>query len=144
MTSAEHIGKRAGFTFALVLAVVASYFVFERWFERIPFPEGLIQANGRLEGDQVIVAAKQPGRIAQLLAREGNTVTADSTLVMLDDAQVRARAMAAQACRRSATPNVCAVYVKKAQPLCTKQKKPNSLPKWLRPDLPRPPACWMT
>jgi len=97
MSSAEHIGKRAGFTSALVLAVAAGYFVFERWFERIPFPEGLIQANGRLEGDQVIVAAKQPGRIAQLLAREGDTVMAESTLVMLDDAQVRARATAAQA-----------------------------------------------
>jgi len=97
MTSAEHTGKRAGFAFALVLAGVAGYFIFERWIERAPFPAGLIQANGRLEGDQVIVAAKQPGRIAQLLAREGDAVTADSTLLMLDDAQVRARAMAAQA-----------------------------------------------
>jgi len=97
MASAERIRKRAGFAFVLVLAGVAGYFVFERWIERAPFPPGLIQANGRLEGDQVIVAARRPGRIAQLLAREGDSVAADATLIVLDDAQVRARVTAAQA-----------------------------------------------
>ena len=33
-------------------------------------PEGLIQANGRIEGDHLTVASKFPGRIQELLVRE--------------------------------------------------------------------------
>ncbi|BCO31282.1 secretion protein HylD [Thiohalobacter sp. COW1] len=97
MAAIERGTRRAVIAVVLILAAAAAYYVYERWIEQPPFPPGLIQANGRLEGDQVIVAAKQPGRIARLLAREGDAVTADATLVVLDDAQVRARVAAAQA-----------------------------------------------
>lgn len=55
-------------------------------------PEGLIQGNGRIEGDQIIVATKVAGRIAELLLREGATVREGEVLVRLDDEQTRARA----------------------------------------------------
>jgi HlyD family secretion protein len=55
------------------------------------FPEGLIQANGRIEGDHVTVASKFPGRIQHLLAREGDTVHAGQVLIRLDDTQTRAK-----------------------------------------------------
>jgi len=54
-------------------------------------PEGLIQANGRIEGDHVTIASKFPGRIVDLLAREGARVAKGRVLIRLDDAQTRAR-----------------------------------------------------
>lgn len=50
-------------------------------------PEGLIQVNGRIEGDSVTIASKFSGRIAHLLVREGSTVTCGEVLVKIDDAQ---------------------------------------------------------
>lgn len=58
---------------------------------------GLIQANGRLEGDNVMIAGKQAGRIAQILAREGDVVTAGQVLIRLEDQTARARANQASA-----------------------------------------------
>jgi HlyD family secretion protein len=55
------------------------------------FPEGLIQANGRMEGDHVTVASKFPGRIQELLVREGALVERGQVLVRLHDEQVKAR-----------------------------------------------------
>ena len=52
---------------------------------------GLIQANGRVEGDSVIIAGKQAGRIAAILAREGDVVEANQVLVRLEDQTTRAR-----------------------------------------------------
>lgn len=54
-------------------------------------PDGLIQANGRIEGDQVAISSKFGGRIAQLMVREGDTVQAGQVLAVLDDAQVKAK-----------------------------------------------------
>jgi HlyD family secretion protein len=60
-------------------------------------PEGLLQANGRIEGDHVTVASKFAGRVATLAVREGDAVVAGQVLVVLDDAQVRARVSQARA-----------------------------------------------
>jgi len=54
-------------------------------------PEGLIQVNGRIEGDHLTVASKFPGRIHELLVREGDSVTAGQVMVRIDDIQTRAR-----------------------------------------------------
>ena len=54
-------------------------------------PEGLIQANGRVEGDHVTVSSKFPGRVVELTAREGSTVLKGAILIQLDDAQTKAK-----------------------------------------------------
>jgi HlyD family secretion protein len=54
-------------------------------------PEGLIQANGRIEGDHVTIASKFPGRIVELAAREGTRVAKGKVLIRLDDAQTSAK-----------------------------------------------------
>ncbi|MCK9636148.1 MAG: efflux RND transporter periplasmic adaptor subunit [Methylobacter tundripaludum] len=56
-----------------------------------PFPEGLVQANGRVEGDHYTAADKWSGRVTELLAREGDQVEKGQALVKLDDVQTRAR-----------------------------------------------------
>jgi len=61
-----------------------------------PLPEGLIQANGRIEGDHYSVASKFPGRIAELKAREGDAVDKGQVLVRLDDTQISAKVTQAE------------------------------------------------
>lgn len=80
----------------LTLAVVGSYVLY-RWLLPVPFPEGLLQVNGRIEGDHVIVASKFPGRVLELHAREGDKVTKGQVLVRLEDDQTRAKANQAKA-----------------------------------------------
>ncbi len=72
------------------------YVALDRWVFNQALPEGLIQANGRIEGDHVTVASKFPGRIQELFAREGATVTANQVLVRLDDSQTAARVQQAR------------------------------------------------
>ena len=77
----------------LVLAVVAGagYLTLDRWIWNSGLPDGLIQANGRMEGDHVTVASKFPGRIQELLVREGASVLAGQVLVRLQDNQASAK-----------------------------------------------------
>ncbi|MFO0698614.1 MAG: efflux RND transporter periplasmic adaptor subunit [Nitrospira sp.] len=82
-----------------VLVVVlggSGYVALDRWVLGRGLPDGLIQANGRIEGDHVTVASKFPGRIQELLAREGATVTANQVLIRLDDRQATARVQQAK------------------------------------------------
>jgi HlyD family secretion protein len=77
----------------LILAIGGGGFVaLNRWVWDSELSEGLIQANGRIEGDHVTVASKFPGRIRELLVREGATVTRGQVLIRLDDSQTSSRA----------------------------------------------------
>jgi HlyD family secretion protein len=76
-----------------VAALTAWWF----WGRQEPLPEGLIQANGRIEGDHYTVASKVPGRVIELAAREGDSVEKGQILTRLDDVQVRAKVDQAQA-----------------------------------------------
>ena len=69
-------------------------------------PPGLVQVNGRIEGDLVMVAPKFGGRVAELFVREGDNVKAGQLLARLteeidtaslDEARAAAAAQQAQA-----------------------------------------------
>ncbi len=80
-----------GVMLLFLLAAVAAAIGWWLLYRPEPLPEGLIQANGRIEGDHYTVASRVPGKVTELLAREGDTVTKGQLLVRLDDAQLRAR-----------------------------------------------------
>lgn len=61
-----------------------------------PLSEGLVQANGRIEGDHYTVASKIPGRIEDLLVREGDNVEQGEIVVRLEDTQAREKVNQAQ------------------------------------------------
>jgi len=52
-------------------------------------PEGLLQVNGRLEGDRITVSTQYAGRILSLAAAEGDQVTRGQIMAQLDDDQLR-------------------------------------------------------
>lgn len=56
-----------------------------------PFPEGLVQANGRIEGDHYTVSGKCPGKVVELLVREGDWVDQGQIMIKLDDVQTTAK-----------------------------------------------------
>ncbi|MGQ0596783.1 HlyD family secretion protein [Aquabacterium sp.] len=81
------VGLASGLTVLALLTVALWWF----WLRSPPLPDGLIQANGRIEGDHHAVAGKMPGKVADLPAREGDSVKKGEVLARLDDAQIQAK-----------------------------------------------------
>src|SRR5688572_31025034 len=75
----------------LIVLLGGGYLVLGAGFWHRGFPEGLIQANGRIEGDHLIISSKFPGRIHALLVREGDSVKTGQVMVRIDDVQARSR-----------------------------------------------------
>jgi HlyD family secretion protein len=80
----------------LIAVLGGGYLVLAGGFWSRGLPEGLIQANGRIEGDHLTVASKFPGRIQELVVFEGDNVTAGQVMILIDDVQTRARVDQAQ------------------------------------------------
>jgi len=72
-----------------VLLVLTAGLLLWRYFSA--WPDGLILANGRIEGDRYVAAAKIAGRVQEVLVREGQAVEAGDVLARLEDDQVQAR-----------------------------------------------------
>jgi HlyD family secretion protein len=60
-------------------------------------PAGLAVANGRIEVERVDIAAKLPGRIAEIRVREGDFVQKGAVIAQLDTSELRAQLAAAEA-----------------------------------------------
>jgi len=89
--------KRAALVVSGLVALLGGgYLVVSAGFWNRGLPEGLIQANGRIEGDHLTIASKFPGRIQELLVREGDTVTTGQIMIRIDDVQTRTRVDQAQ------------------------------------------------
>jgi HlyD family secretion protein len=76
-------------TIVIIVALVASF----SWlkFSDKGLPDGLIQANGRIEGEHYTVAGKMPGKVIEISVREGDTVTKGQVLARMDGTQVQAK-----------------------------------------------------
>ena len=78
---------------ALILSATVAVGLASRraWLQNRQLPDGLVQVNGRTEGDHITIASKYAGRVSEVLAREGDNVAAEETLIQLDDKQLRAK-----------------------------------------------------
>ena len=77
-----------------VLFVGAALFLGWRVYEkkmRSALPAGIASGNGRIEAIQVDVSAKEPGRIAKILAHEGDLVEPDQVVARMDIATLEAK-----------------------------------------------------
>ena len=78
-------------------------------------PDGFAYGNGRLEANEVYIASKYPGRVAEVLVNEGDTVEAGQVVARMDtdalEAQLRealARVREAQSARDVALAQIAA------------------------------------
>jgi HlyD family secretion protein len=86
-----------------LLAVLGGAVFFLWQFSQPPgLPPGIAAGNGRLEATEVDVATKVAGRLAAVLAREGDDVARDQTVAELDADDLKARLRAAEAQVRQA------------------------------------------
>jgi HlyD family secretion protein len=84
---------------AAVLALAVAAAAYYAWLQqtRSSLPEGIAQSNGRIEAEQVQIATKLPGRVAQILANEGDMVEAGAVLARMDDSELQAQLRGAKA-----------------------------------------------
>lgn len=69
-------------------------------------PDYIASGSGRIEAEEVHVATKYPGRVAEVLANEGDMVAAGQVLARMDSAELRAELAAARAAVAQAEENV--------------------------------------
>ncbi|RLD96240.1 MAG: hypothetical protein DRI93_01420 [Aquificota bacterium] len=60
-------------------------------------PPNIIWGSGIVEGDEVEVSPKIPGKVARLLVKEGDQVALGAPIALLDSQEIQARVKAAQA-----------------------------------------------
>jgi HlyD family secretion protein len=89
--------KTLSIALAAVAVLAVGAWAWQHFTGTTALPEGLIQANGRIEGDHTTVASKLPGRIAEMKVREGDSVQAGQLLARLEDTQLAARKQQADA-----------------------------------------------
>jgi HlyD family secretion protein len=89
--------RRRGIVYLAIAVLAVAAFVAWRRFAVSATPQGVIVLSGRIEGDEAAVAPKLGGRILEIHVREGDSVKATDVIALLDDDQVRAREVQAQA-----------------------------------------------
>jgi membrane fusion protein YbhG len=75
---------------ALLLVTAAAAAAWKIWRPAPPSP-GIVDASGRIEGDQAALGAKVGGKIVRMAVREGNEVTAGQLIAQLASEQVVAQ-----------------------------------------------------
>ncbi|AFK55318.1 HlyD family secretion protein [Tistrella mobilis] len=76
--------------------------IYWRSVTRDALPEGFARTNGRIEAEQIDIATKIAGRLADITVEEGDMVEAGQMVARLDDVQIRAQLAAAEAEHRRA------------------------------------------
>lgn len=115
----------AVFIAVLAGAAVAGWFA---WQERLSsrLPDGIAVSNGRIEANQVDIAAKLPGRILEIAPREGDVVEAGTIVARLDaaesEAQLRQSQAEAQRARESLSTAGAAIDSRKSEMTLAEQE----------------------
>ena len=84
------------------VAVLVAGFIAWQIFSGDDLPDGFSKGNGRLEANEIYISAKYPGRIAEVLVNEGDTVAAGQVVARLDTSALEAQLRAAEAQIREA------------------------------------------
>ncbi|MEZ5546154.1 MAG: efflux RND transporter periplasmic adaptor subunit [Pseudomonadales bacterium] len=84
-----------------IIFVLAGAFAFGGyywWHQQLnQLPEYIVSGNGRIESQEIHIATKYPGRVAQVLVQEGDMVEADQVLARMDTAELEANFAKAKA-----------------------------------------------
>lgn len=85
----------------VVAFAAAAYYAWQK-FGKDNLPPGIASGNGRIEAVEIDIATKTPGRIQEILVREGDFVTAGQVLARMNTAQLEAQHRQAKAQLRRA------------------------------------------
>lgn len=102
---------------ALVILVAAGGALTWYFINLKTLPDGFASGNGRIEAVEIDIAAKTPGRIKDILADEGDFVTAGQVLARMDTASLEAQLREAKARFQRAT-----IAVETAKSLLTQRE----------------------
>ncbi|MCC6213142.1 MAG: HlyD family efflux transporter periplasmic adaptor subunit [Burkholderiales bacterium] len=86
---------------AVIVAIAAAWFGWLHYAED-PVPAGIAHGNGRIEGVEIDVAARIPGRLKEVLVRESDFVVPGQVLAVMDTDQLEAQQRQAIAQRERA------------------------------------------
>jgi HlyD family secretion protein len=86
-------------TLTLVLAGLAIVAAIAAWWALRPagLPKGIAAGNGRIEATEIDISAKIPGRVVEILKREGDFVQAGEVLARMETEVLRAQQAEARA-----------------------------------------------
>lgn len=90
-TPSWHTAARILLILVAVSVIGAGSFWYWRHSQQAKLPEGLVSGNGRIESNQVDIAAKSAGRVREVLAQEGDPVTAGQVLARVDSTELQAQ-----------------------------------------------------
>ena len=82
---------------AALLAVAAGGAYVWQLRQQQRLPDGIVSTNGRIEAEQVQIAAKLAGRVIEITVAEGDTVQAGQVLARMDDTELQAQLRSAEA-----------------------------------------------
>lgn len=83
--------KAALLIFILLVAAGAGGVWYWRQSQQGKLPEGLVSGNGRIESNQVDIAAKSAGRVREVLVHEGDLVMVGQVLARIDTTELQAQ-----------------------------------------------------
>ncbi|MDJ0630853.1 MAG: HlyD family efflux transporter periplasmic adaptor subunit [Rhodobacter sp.] len=89
-------GLRISFFVVIVLVAGAAYYYLTLPQEQV-FPDGVVAGNGRVEAVQADVSTKIPGRVSEIILKEGDLVEIGDVVARMDVAQLEAQLMRARA-----------------------------------------------
>jgi multidrug efflux pump subunit AcrA (membrane-fusion protein) len=80
------MNKKLKSTLIIVLAAIAIAAAIAAWWALRPagLPAGIVSGNGRIEATEIDIATKTPGRVVDILAREGDFVQVGAVLARMD------------------------------------------------------------
>lgn len=81
----------------LLIAVSGGGYYYWREQSRSQLPDGIVQANGRIEAEQVELATKMAGRLAEVLIAEGDIVHKGDIVARMEVTQIAAELHVAEA-----------------------------------------------
>ena len=78
----------------MALATIGGGYFYWQEYAQTRLPDGITQANGRIEAEQIHIATKLAGRVIKVIVHEGDMVYAGDGLAQMDadelEAQLRA------------------------------------------------------
>ena len=84
---------------SVVVLALAGWLGYGLWRASLPPP---VQIQGQMEAHETDVASKVPGRVAEILVREGDRIEAGTTLLRLESPEVDAKLAQAEAAQQAA------------------------------------------